>query len=126
MKKATIHIDSDGCRYALIPANSFILGYSKELITMPDNVLALVVTKSTIARVGGMCTATPIECGWSGHITLEFANFTMYPFKIYLDEGCAQLLFFKGNRPTVTYGERNNGEGGKYQNQGPTVVTAKV
>jgi dCTP deaminase len=93
---------------------------------MPENVMAIVLTKSTIARVGGVCTATPLEPNWTGNITLEFANLTRYPFKMYIDEGCAQLVFFKGNRPNITYSDRNNGQGGKYQDQGPEVVFAKV
>jgi len=125
MKKARIYSDGDS-RYVLIPPNSFILGYSNERIRMPEDVMAIVLTKSTIARVGGVCTATPLEPNWTGNITLEFANLTAYPFKMYIDEGCAQLVFLKGNRPNITYSDRNNGQGGKYQNQGPEVVVAKV
>jgi deoxycytidine triphosphate deaminase len=274
MKKARIYKDMDNCRFVLIPPNSFILGYSNERLQMPEDVMAIVLTKSTIARVGGVCTATPLEPNWCftgdtlvslangesisfidmvkghengeeyfgysmntdgrvsieklmnprkvktnaslvsvkldndevirctpdhefmlrdhsyveakdlkrgmslmplaearlagilpfnhkvesvtileekedvyclevpvtnnfaldagvfvhncGNITLEFANLTRYPFKMYIDEGCAQLVFFKGNRPNVTYSDRNNGQGGKYQDQGPEVVFAKV
>ncbi|MDA3821865.1 MAG: hypothetical protein PF450_04530, partial [Bacteroidales bacterium] len=49
-----------------------------------------------------------------GHITLEFANTTPLPAKIYADEGAAQVLFFRSaNRPNITYRDRK----GKYQGQ---------
>lgn len=96
-----------------IPPNGFILTHSLETFRMPDDVLGVVLGKSTYARVGVSCLATPLEPGWQGQITLEFANTTPRPVRFYANEGCAQVLFFQGERPDVTYADR----AGKYQGQ---------
>jgi dCTP deaminase len=106
----------------IIPPNSFILGYSLEYMRIPDDILGIVVGKSTIARMGINCLCTPLEPGWEGHVTLEFSNSTPLPARLYVGEGCCQVLFGQGNRPEVTYGDR----GGKYQGQGNEAVLPKV
>jgi len=106
----------------LIPPNGFVLAVSMEYFQMPDDVAATVLGKSTYARCGINCLATPLEPGWEGYITLEFSNSTPSPVLMYAHEGAAQVIFHKGNqRPKVTYGDR----GGKYQGQhGITLPTA--
>ena len=99
--------------YVDIPPNGFVLGRSIEYFKMPTNVLGDVRSKSTYARCGSSCLATPLEPGWHGHITLEFANHTPLPLRLYAGEGCAQVLFFKGDQCETTYSDR----GGKYQGQ---------
>ena len=66
-----------------------------------------------VANCGLVANVTPLEPGWEGHVTLEFSNTTPLPAKMYAFEGCVQLLFFEGERPEVTYGDRK----GKYQGQ---------
>jgi len=97
----------------VLPGNSFVLGRSVEKIKMPRNVTAIVLGKSTYARCGLVVNATPLEAEWSGYITLEFSNTTHLPIYIYANEGIAQLLFFTGLYPTVSYADRK----GKYQDQ---------
>jgi dCTP deaminase len=97
----------------LIPPNSFVLARSLEYMKIPDTVMVVALGKSTYARCGIVANVTPLEPGWEGHVTLEFSNTTPLPAKMYANEGCVQLLFFEGERPEVTYGDR----GGKYQGQ---------
>lgn len=97
----------------LIPPNGFVLARSVETITVPDDVLVIAVGKSTYARIGVIANVTPLEPGWSGHVTLEFSNTTPVPARMYAHEGCVQLLFFQGREPATTYASRN----GKYQHQ---------
>lgn len=97
----------------IIPPNSFVLARSLEYMRIPDNVMVVALGKSTYARCGIVANVTPLEPGWEGHVTLEFSNTTPLPAKMYANEGCVQLLFFEGERPEVTYGDR----GGKYQGQ---------
>jgi deoxycytidine triphosphate deaminase len=66
-----------------------------------------------VHNCGIVANVTPLEPGWEGHVTLEFSNTTPLPAKMYAGEGCVQLLFFEGQRPEVTYKDRN----GKYQGQ---------
>lgn len=106
----------------LIPPNGFILCKSVERVKIPNNVIALCVGKSTIARAGINCLCTPIEPGWEGHITLEFSNSANLPNRFYANEGVLQLIFFMGDRPKVTYKDRN----GKYQNQPNSIILPRV
>lgn len=117
--KNFVEVKGDIC---IIPPNSFALAVSKEYVHMPDDVLGICVGKSTYARCGIVVNVTPIEPGWKGHITLEFSNTTNLPAIIYANEGCAQLVFFKGEVPAVTYNKRS----GKYMDQPPMPVPPKV
>lgn len=105
----------------IIPAHGFVLGTTIERLNIPRNVSCLVIGKSTYARLGIIVNATPLEAGWSGQITLELSNTTNVPVKIYANEGIAQVLFFEGDSPEVSYRDRK----GKYQNQ-VGIVHSKV
>lgn len=108
---AFVDMVGDSC---IIPPNSFALARSVEYMRIPRDVLVVCLGKSTYARCGIIVNVTPLEPEWEGHITLEFSNTTPLPAKIYANEGCAQLLFFKGDRPCdESYKDR----GGKYQGQ---------
>lgn len=109
-------------QFFIIPAHSYGLGVALEKITMPDNVTAICVGKSTYARVGLIANITPAEAGWSGHLTLEFSNSSSADCRIYANEGVAQLLFFEGEPCNTTYADRQ----GKYQHQQELVTLAKV
>lgn len=104
-------INEDGS--IIIPPNSFTLCRSLEYFQMPEDVLAICLGKSTYARCGLVVNVTPLEPGWTGHLTIEISNTTTLPVKVYVREGIAQLLFFRGNKPLVTYADR----GGKYMGQ---------
>lgn len=106
--------------YTIIPPHGYYLGHSNETLHMPEDVSALLLTKSTYARIGLFCNTTPMEPGWEGQITLELANLTDRPIKLYIDQGIGQLQFFKGDRPNITYADRN----GKYQGQ--TGITTPI
>lgn len=97
----------------ILPPNSFVLTHSVEYIKVPDDIFVLCVGKSTLARCSLVAHITPLEPGWEGHITLEFSNTSSLPVKMYANEGCVQLVFFKGDRPDITYSDRE----GKYQKQ---------
>lgn len=119
---AELHKDEDGSSYFVIPGNSYGLGVSLEHVQMPDNVTAICMGKSTLARCGIIANITPIEAGWAGHITLEFSNGSCADCRIYANEGVVQLLFLEGEPCSTTYRDR----GGKYQGQGHQVTLAKV
>lgn len=103
-------IERDGYE---IPPHGFVLANSIERFNIPDDILAVCVGKSTYARCGIVVNVTPLEPGWQGFLTLEISNTTDFAVKIYANEGIAQLLFYRGERPSVTYADRS----GKYQNQ---------
>jgi len=109
--------------YVLIPPHSFVLSRSVERFKMPDDVMGIVIGKSTYARCGLIVNCTPLEPGWTGWLTIEISNTTPLPAKVYANEGIAQVLFFKGSAPcSVTYASK----GGKYQNQPEQIVLPRM
>ena len=65
------------------------------------------------SNCGIIVNVTPFEPEWEGHVTIEISNTTPLPAKIYANEGIAQVLFFEGEPPEVSYADR----AGKYQGQ---------
>jgi dCTP deaminase len=107
---AMVDYKGDVC---IIPPNSFALGRSVEYFKIPFNVMCICLGKSTYCRCGVITNFSPFEPGWEGFVTIEISNTTPLPAKIYANEGIAQVLFFEGDMPEVTYADRK----GKYQGQ---------
>jgi dCTP deaminase len=106
-------VDHDG-DYCIIPPNSFALAETVEKISIPRDVIAVCLGKSTYARCGIIVNVTPIEPEWEGVITLEISNTTPLPAKVYAGEGIAQLIFFRADEVCdVSYSDKK----GKYQGQ---------
>ncbi len=108
--KSFVEFEGDVC---IVPPNSFALARSVEYFRIPRDVVTITVGKSTYARCGIITNVTPFEPEWEGHVTLEISNTTPLPAKIYANEGIAQVLFFKGEPPLVSYRDKK----GKYQGQ---------
>jgi deoxycytidine triphosphate deaminase len=66
-----------------------------------------------VRNCGIIVNVTPFEPEWEGYVTIEISNTTPLPCKIYANEGIAQVLFFEGEQPDVSYADRK----GKYQAQ---------
>lgn len=97
-----------------LPPHSHTLGVSFEYIKVPRDILVVCIGKSTYARCGLIVNVTPLEPGWEGYITLELANVSDLPIKVYAGEGIAQLIFHRADHVCDTsYSDRK----GKYQNQ---------
>lgn len=109
-ERAMAPFRGDAC---IIPPNSFALARTVEYFRIPRNVLTICLGKSTYARCGVIVNVTPFEPEWEGHVTIEISNTTPLPAKIYANEGIAQVLFFEGEQPEVSYADRK----GKYQAQ---------
>lgn len=114
-------IEALGSTYFVLPAHSYALGVSLERISMPNNVMGITDGKSTYARQGTIINVTPIEPGWSGHLTICIVNPLAFPCRIYANEGIVQIMFVKLEDDVASaYGD------GKYQNQGAKVAFAAV
>ena len=118
-----VPLESDlGGHFFVLPAHSYGLGVAHERLSMPPNVTAICVGKSTYARMGIIINVTPAEAGWQGHLTLEFSNSSGADCRIYAGEGICQLLFMEGEPCDTTYEDRQ----GKYQNQDCRVTLPRV
>jgi dCTP deaminase len=99
----------------------FILASSVERIKLNGRMVAQLSGKSSLARLGLQIEAAGyFDPGWNGQATLELANMTQRPIRLYPYMKIAQMVFIMGSgmadRP---YGSPELGS--KYQNQtGPT------
>lgn len=80
--------------FVLYP-REFILARSLELVTIPNDVLAILEGKSSLARLGITIhqTGGVIDSGFCGTITLEISNVNCRPVKLYAGMPIAQLIF---------------------------------
>jgi dCTP deaminase len=114
-------LQENGSAFFVLPPFSYALGVSLELISMPSNVMGITDGKSTYARQGTIINVTPIEPGWSGHLTICIVNPLAFPVRIYANEGIVQIMFVRLSEDSAQdYGD------GKYQNQGASVTFAAV
>ena len=113
-----------GGEYFTLPAGYHALGTSIERLSLPRHVTGLVMGKSTYTRLGLVLNATPVEAGWSGHLTLSFYNSSCNSINVYAKEGIAQVLFFQGTPCQTSYEERDGG--GKYQDSPEDVTFSKA
>ena len=114
-------VEQNGSTFFVMPPFSYALGVSVELLTMPPNIMGLTDGKSTYARQGTIINVTPIEPGWSGHLTICIVNPLAFPVKVYANEGIVQVMFARLSSDSAQdYGQ------GKYQNQGANVAFAAV
>lgn len=120
-QSALVEVEVGPHEAVIIPPNSYVLGLSMEYFRIPEDVVTICVGKSSYARCGISVNITPFEPSWKGYAVLEVSNMTPLPAKIYAAEGIAQVLFFRGNVPEITYADRK----GRYQDQ-REIVTAKV
>lgn len=98
--------------FVILGPKAFILAHTKETIKMPQNLIAQICDKSTLARCGIDVKNTVIEPGFIGQITLEITNNNNVPVKLYVGRGIAQILFFRGKSCTNPYNSKS-----KYQFQ---------
>ncbi len=100
----------------------FVLGSTLERITLPNDVVARLEGKSSLARLGLVIHSTAgfIDAGFDGDVTLELSNVATLPILLYPGMKVAQFAFFALDRPAERpYGD--GASGSKYQGQrGPT------
>lgn len=119
LQSAQLHSDSTG-DFFILPGHSCALGVAMEWFSIPENCSVICQGKSTYARAAVIVFPTPFEPGWQGYPTLEFANLSPAPVKIYANEGVIQAVFFEGEPCEKPYGE------GKYQGQKEQVTIARI
>lgn len=78
---------------------------------MPRDAVALLQPKSSYARCGISIINPLIEPGWCGNMTISILNGSNKPVKLYINEGFAQMVFYKVEDVEISYSER----GGLYQ-----------
>ena len=103
----------------ILHPGEFVLGSTREVVTLPDDLVARLEGKSSLGRLGLLIHSTAgfVDAGWSGQLTLELSNVANLPITIYPGMKIGQLCVFRLSSPA----ERPYGQTGKYQGQvGPT------
>ena len=95
-----VHADS----FILNPGQ-FVLAETMECIGLPDNIVATIEGKSSIARLGVTLHQTGgwIDAGFRGTITLEMCNVNTRPVKVYAGMPIGQLVFYTTERAEKPY-----------------------
>jgi dCTP deaminase len=85
----------------VIHPGEFCLGRTQEWVELPDDIVARIEGKSSLGRLGLIVHATAGFCdpGWKGTLTLELANLTRIPIKLYAGLPIAQLSFMTLDAP---------------------------
>ncbi|HVS28537.1 MAG TPA: dCTP deaminase [Solirubrobacteraceae bacterium] len=102
----------------VIHPGEFCLGRTLEWVELPDDIVARIEGKSSLGRLGLIVHATAGFCdpGWKGTLTLELANLTRVPIKLYPGLPIAQLSFMTLDAPALRpYGHPQLGS--HYQGQ---------
>lgn len=93
--------------YKLEPGE-FVLGTTIETIRLPDNIVATIEGKSSIARLGISIHQTGgfIDAGFNGQITLEIANLNCRPVRLYAGMPIGQIVFYETEHAWTPYNEK--------------------
>ncbi|HAL48443.1 MAG: dCTP deaminase [SAR202 cluster bacterium] len=107
----------DGVPFLLHPGQ-FALGSTFETVTIPDDIVARIEGKSSLARYGLLIHSTAgfVDPGWSGKLTLEFSNVGILGITLYYGMKIGHISFTKLSTPADNpYGSSNLRS--KYQGQ---------
>ncbi|MDD1713180.1 MAG: dCTP deaminase [Methanoregulaceae archaeon] len=106
-----LHADS-----VVLKPGQFMLAETMECIELPDNVVASIEGKSSIARLGIELHQTGgwIDAGFRGSITLEMCNVNQRPVRMYAGMPIGQLVFYTTERALRPYNLKKDA---KYMDQ---------
>jgi dCTP deaminase len=112
----TSHVNEKHAEYIDVPPGMFLLAETHECVSLPDDIVATIEGKSSIARLGIALHQTGgwIDAGFSGTITLEISNANRRPVRLYAGMPIGQLVFYATERAEKPYGSK---EDAKYLNQ---------
>ena len=106
----------------IIHPREFILGSTREVITLSSDLIGLLEGRSSLGRIGLIvhATASFVQPGFSGYLTFEMSNISNLPIKIYAGMRVAQLAFLQMSSPVeIDYSKLSN----KYQDQEPPTAS---
>ncbi len=106
----------------IVHPGEFLLGTTLEKFKLPDNLVAQLMGRSSIGRLGIIVHATAgfVDPGFEGYLTLEMTNVANIPIALYPGMRIGQVSFTRLSSPAKNpYSPKR---GSKYSGQkGPTV-----
>ena len=115
IKKISLHSGRHLQKEVIVPFGSsfvlhpqtMVLGSTFEFISLPTDVAASIEGRSSWARIGLMvATASYVEPGFKGCITLELSNVSNVPIKLSPGLRIGQIIFDKTTSKTEYEGEK--------------------
>ena len=105
-----VGVEERYCDDFVIMPGQFVLAETLECIGLPDNIVATIEGKSSIARLGVTLHQTGgwIDAGFRGSITLEMANVNARPVKVYAGMPIGQLVFYTTERAENPYDKKTD------------------
>ena len=87
---------ADGDALILHPGE-FVLGSTRERVSLPDDLVARLEGKSSLGRLGLLIHSTAgfVDAGWDGHLTLELSNVANLPITVYPGMKIGQISFLQ-------------------------------
>ncbi len=102
-----------------IHPNQLVLSSNLEYISIPEDLMAYVIGKSTWGRTGlVIATATKVDPGFKGSITLEIVNLGEVPIVLYPGMPIAQLVLHKTEGDGKYEGKYKNPTGPQFPKLG--------
>ncbi len=89
----------------------FWLGCTREVLELPDDLMAFVGLRSSWARQGFFMPPTIVDAGFKGNLTLEMLAFMEHP-KETVGKRFAHLIFAKTTNPCEKYHGTYSGQRG--------------
>ena len=108
----------------LLHPGQFALGSTLESVSIPDDIVARIEGKSSLARYGLLIHSTAgfVDPGWTGKLTLEFSNVGILGITLHKGMKIGHISFTQLTTPAENpYGSRELRS--KYQGQGGPVTS---
>jgi dCTP deaminase len=104
-KTITSGVEEARAESFVLQPGQFVLAETLECIGLPDNIVATIEGKSSIARLGVTLHQTGgwIDAGFRGTITLEMCNVNSRPVKVHAGMPIGQLVFYSTERAEFPY-----------------------
>jgi len=101
----------------IVQPGEFILGVTREKLTIPRDLVARIEGRSSLGRLGIIVHSTAgfVDPGFSGTITLEISNLNRMPVALYPDMRVCQVAFEQMSSEAETPYDRKPGS--KYMGQ---------
>lgn len=106
-------------------AGQFWLGCTREVLELPDDLMAFVELRSSWARQGFFLPPTIVDAGFKGNLTLEMLAFMEHP-RVAVGKRFAHLIFAKTTGPCEPYRGMYSGQRGITESKLGSESTDKV
>jgi len=118
MEDLTELIEIEGEQPFILHPGEFVLGQTLERVAIPNDIVARLEGKSSLARLGLLIHSTAgfVDAGFEGNLTLELSNVANLPITIYFGMPIGQISFMRMDR-AVEHAYGSGEAGSKYQGQ---------